>query len=161
MIVHGSVAKTRAPSPYRRVVLSTGQKENSSGRSLITSRSPLRGCRRVMQFADEKSWHQSKPRSCNGRFLRHRFSPKAKSVATQKQFTKKKPRCQRGGVHGVANQPASSKRPTWQTKRCSSGEAVALRKIHVMRRTVCGERDTAQSANCGWRGLNAATQEEC
>ena len=44
-------------------------------------------------------------RSPNGRFLRHRFSPKPKVIATSNQFTKKKQACQRGGVRGVANKP--------------------------------------------------------
>ena len=49
------------------------------------------------------------PRSHNGRFLRHRFSPKPTNVAISKHSTKGKLRCQRGGVRGVASQNASSK----------------------------------------------------
>jgi hypothetical protein len=50
-----------------------------------------------------------------------------------KQFTKKKTRCQRGGVRGVANQNATTERTNLQTKRCSKDEAAALRKNHVGR----------------------------
>ena len=50
-----------------------------------------------------------------------------------KQFTKKNPRCQRGGVRGVANQHATTERTNLQTERYSKDEAVALRKNHVVR----------------------------
>ena len=49
-----------------------------------------------------------------------------------KQFTKKKSRCQRGGVRGVANQNATTERTNQETERCSKDEAAALRKNHVV-----------------------------
>ena len=52
------------------------------------------------------------------------------------QFTKKNPRCQRGGVRGVANQNATTERTNLQTKRRSKDEAAALRKNHVVRRAL-------------------------
>ena len=39
------------------------------------------------------------------------------------QFTKKKSRCQRGGVRGDSNQHAPTKRTNSQTKQCSKAEA--------------------------------------
>ena len=56
----------------------------------------------------------------------------AKSDRNTNQFTKKKSRCQRGGVRGLANQNATTERTNLQTKRCSKDEAAALRKNHVM-----------------------------
>ena len=50
-----------------------------------------------------------------------------------KQFTKKNPRCERGGVRGVANQNARTERTNLQTKRCPNDEVAALRKNHVTR----------------------------
>ena len=58
----------------------------------------------------------------------------AKSDRNCEQFTKKKSRCQRGGVRGVANQNATTERTNLQTERCSKDEAAALRKNHVIRR---------------------------
>ena len=49
------------------------------------------------------------------------------------QFTKKKSRCQRGGVRGATNQHATTERSNLQTKQCSKDEAAALRKNHVVR----------------------------
>ena len=69
----------------------------------------------------------------NGRFLRHRFLTEGKKRRNTKQFTKKNPRCQRGGVRGVANQDTTTERTNLQTKRCSNDEAAALRKNHVVR----------------------------
>ena len=60
----------------------------------------------------------------------------AKSDRNTEQFTKKKSRCQRGGVRGVANQNATTERTNLQTKRCSKDEAAALRKNHVVRRNL-------------------------
>ena len=57
----------------------------------------------------------------------------AKSHRNTNQFTKKKSRCQRGGVRGVANQNATTERTILQTKGCSKDEAAALRKNHVGR----------------------------
>ena len=57
----------------------------------------------------------------------------AKSDRNTKQFTKKKSRCQIGGVRGVANLNATTERTNLQTKRCSKDEAAALRKNHVVR----------------------------
>ena len=57
----------------------------------------------------------------------------AKSDRNTEQFTKKKSRCQRGGVRGVAYQNATKERRKLQTKRCSKVEAAALRKNHVVR----------------------------
>ena len=57
----------------------------------------------------------------------------AKSYRNTEQFTKKKSRCQRGGVRGVANQYATTERTNPQTERCSKDEAAALRKNHVVR----------------------------
>ena len=48
--------------------------------------------------------------SGNGRFLRHRILTEGKKHRNTYQFTKKKPRCQRGGVRGVANQHATTER---------------------------------------------------
>ena len=56
----------------------------------------------------------------------------AKSGRNTEQFTKKKSRCQRGGVRGVANQNVTTERTDQQTKRCSKDEAAALRKNHVV-----------------------------
>jgi len=53
------------------------------------------------------------------------------------QFTKKKSRCQRGGVRGMANQNTSPKRATLQTKRHSNDEAVALRKTMLCEPNHC------------------------
>ena len=74
--------------------------------------------------------------STNGRFLRHRFSPKPTNVATPNSLPKR--------IH-VAKEAVStalqtnsrqrSERP-WQTKRCAKDEAVALRKNHVVRRNL-------------------------
>ena len=52
----------------------------------------------------------------------------AKSGRNTDQFTKKKSRCQRGGVRGAANQNATTERTNLQTKRCSKDEAAALGK---------------------------------
>jgi hypothetical protein len=60
----------------------------------------------------------------------------AKSDRNIEEFTKKKSRCQRGGVRGVANQNATTERTNLQTKRCSKDEAAALRKNHVVRPTL-------------------------
>jgi len=54
----------------------------------------------------------------NGRFLRHRFSPKPTSIATLNSLPKR---------NHVAKEAVSA-------KRCSRDEAVALRKNHVARR---------------------------
>ena len=51
-----------------------------------------------------------------------------------RKFTKKKSRCQRGGVRGAANQNATTERRNLQIKRCSKVEAAALRKNHVVGR---------------------------
>ena len=56
----------------------------------------------------------------------------AKSGRNTEQFTKKKSRCQRGGVRGVANQNVTTERTDQQTKQCSKDEAAALRKNHVV-----------------------------
>ena len=53
---------------------------------------------------------QRAPRSHNGRFLRHRILSEGKKRRNTKQFTKKNRGCQRGGVHGVANQYATTER---------------------------------------------------
>ena len=70
--------------------------------------------------------------SANGRFLRHRFSPKSKSVATVISLPKR---------NHVAKEAVSA---AWHTKTCqqsvqhckpsrgSKGEAAALRKNHVV-----------------------------
>ena len=63
----------------------------------------------------------------------------AESDRNTKQFTKKKSRCQSGGVRGAANQHATTERTNLQTKSCSKDEAAALRKNHVVRRN--GLRD--------------------
>ena len=76
----------------------------------------------------------------NGRFLRHRFSPKPTSDRNINQFTKKKSRCQRGGVRGVTNQKATTERTNPQAERCSKDEAAALRKNHVVRQLSDGPR---------------------
>jgi hypothetical protein len=55
----------------------------------------------------------------------------AQSDRNTEQFTKKKSRCQRGGVRGVANQNAATERTILQTKQRSKDEAAALRKNHV------------------------------
>ena len=70
---------------------------------------------------------------------------KAKSDRNTEQFTKKKSRCQRGGVHGVANQYATTERTNLQTKRYSKDEAAALRKNYVGR---LGNAPT--SVQSGW-----------
>jgi hypothetical protein len=66
----------------------------------------------------------------NGRLLRRRFS-EANNRRNYKQFTKKKSRCQRGGVRGAANQNATTERTNLQTERCSKDEAADQRKKHV------------------------------
>ena len=73
----------------------------------------------------------------NGRYLRHRFSPKQTNVATPNSLPKR--------IH-VAKEAVStalqtnsrqrSERP-WQTERYSKDEAVALRKNHVGRLKNC------------------------
>ena len=57
----------------------------------------------------------------------------ARSDRNTEKFTKKKTRCQRGGVRGVANRNATTERTNQQTKRCSKHAAAALRKNHVVR----------------------------
>ena len=63
-------------------------------------------------------------RSPNGRFLRHRFSPKPTRVRTPKSLPKKKPRCQRGGVpcalivfidRGIHSSKAYSSERAWSS----------------------------------------------
>ena len=80
---------------------------------------------------------QSFGRSCNERFLRHRFIPTPTNVATPISLPKR--------IH-VAKEAVSA---AWQTKtrhrsgqwrktkRCSNDEAAALRKNHVRRRKRC------------------------
>ena len=67
----------------------------------------------------------------------------AKSDRNTEQFTKKKSRCQRGSVRGVANQNATTERRNPQTIRFSKGEAAALRKKHVRRPYALGTRASA------------------
>ena len=61
----------------------------------------------------------------------------AKKRRNCEQFTKKKSRCQIGGVRGVANRAASPKRAAWQAKQWSKDEAADLRKNHVSRPLKC------------------------
>ena len=72
----------------------------------------------------------------------------AKSDRNGNQFTKKKSRCQRDGVRGVANQNATTERTILQTKRCSKDEAAALRKNHVVRLDVQLETVLNQVVDC-------------
>ena len=55
----------------------------------------------------ESGPYQALVESHNGRFLRHRFSPKSKSVATQNSLPKKSHVAKERGVHGDANQHAT------------------------------------------------------
>ena len=77
----------------------------------------------------------------NGRFLRHRFSPKPTSVATQNSLPKRIDVAKEAVSAAVANQHPTTERTNPQTERCSKDEAAALRKNHVSRRlqlgTVC------------------------
>ena len=68
-----------------------------------------------------------------------------KSDRNTDQFTKKKSRCQRGGVRGVANQNATKERTNLRTKRYSNVEAAALRKNHVVRRAAAKRYPSAVS----------------
>ena len=73
------------------------------------------------------------PRDAQRKVFTTPLLTEAKSVRNTKQFTKKKSRCQRGGVRGVANQNATTERINLQIERCSKDEAAALRKNHVGR----------------------------
>ena len=69
-------------------------------------------------------------RSHNGRFLRHRFSPKSKSAATPNSLPKRNHVAKEAVSAARQTQNTSTKRPTLQTERGSKDEAAALRKNH-------------------------------
>ena len=77
--------------------------------------------------------------------IRDRLLSEAKSDRNTKHFTKKKSRCQRGGVRGVANQNATTERMNLQTERCSKDEAAALRKNHVGRSVLIEQNGTLRA----------------
>ena len=81
----------------------------------------------------------------NGRLLRHRFSPKSKSVVTQNSLPKR---------NHVAKEAVSTARQTkkryrgedrGQTKRRTNDEAAALRKNHVVGPDALGPNVPAKS----------------
>ena len=74
-------------------------------------------------------------RSHNGRFLRHRFSPKPTSVATPNSLPKRTNVAKE--AVSTAWQTNPRQRPTSQGERFSNVEAVALRKNHVVRHYHC------------------------
>ncbi len=98
---------------------------------------------RSQKFADalfsDRDAGQTVPRQITAdvlrKVLRHR-SPEADNCLNIKQFTKAGPRCQRGGVRGLANHNASPKQPTLPAKRCSN-KAAAFRKQHAIRPSPC------------------------
>ena len=72
--------------------------------------------------------------AANGRFLRHRFSTKSKSVATLISLPKINHVAKEAVSTALQTNTRQRSERTSQTKRCSSDEAVALRKNHVSRR---------------------------
>ena len=80
----------------------------------------------------DKGWNHPKVYAGQRKVFTTPLLTEANKHRDTQQFTKKNPRCQRGGVRGVANQNTSSKRAMRQTKRLSNDEAAALRKNHVV-----------------------------
>ena len=72
-------------------------------------------------------------RSHNGRFLRHRFAPKPTSVATTNSLPKRNHVAKEAVSTARQTKTRQRSERTRQTERCSSDEAVALRKNHVVR----------------------------
>ena len=92
--------------------------------------------------------------SDHGRFLRHRFSPKAKKRRNRNQFTKKNHVAKEAVSTAWQTNPRQRSERTWQTERCSSDEAVALRKHHVVRlyaRSACCDTMCQHKGDCSDR----------
>ena len=71
--------------------------------------------------------------SPNGRFLRHRFSMKAKVIATQISLPKRNQVAKEAVSAALQTRTRQRSELICKPKRCSKDEAAALRKNHVVR----------------------------
>ena len=78
--------------------------------------------------------HLGNSASANGRFLRHRFSPKPRNVATENSLPKRNHVAKEAVSAAWQTSRRQRSEPILQTKRSSKDEAAALRKNHVSRR---------------------------
>ena len=65
----------------------------------------------------------SRPNAAQRKVFTTPLLSEANKRRTSKQFTKKNPRCQRGGAHGVANQLATTERKTLANQTMLQGRS--------------------------------------
>ena len=85
----------------------------------------------------------------NGRFLRHRFSPKPTSVATSNSLPKRNHVAKEAVSAAWQTKARHRSDQTGQTERCSKDEAAALRKTHVARHAPRASLDFVPDVDTG------------